>query len=123
MAAYNISTFHWLDYVIFVGMLLISVGIGVLFAIRDKRAKAVEYLAGNHDAPLYPVVISIVVSFMSAISVIGCAAEVYTAGYQYIWNAAGLGLSVVLTTVIFLPVIYPLKLTSGYQVRLIMSMV
>ena len=57
-------------------------------------------------------------SFMSAIMILGASAEMYTHGTQYwiIWF--GIGIASVLSILLFVPLLYPLKLTSANEVNI-----
>ncbi|GFR92974.1 sodium-coupled monocarboxylate transporter 1 [Elysia marginata] len=67
------------DYVVFIGMLVISMGIGVFFALKgDRQRTQGEYLMGGRSMSVLPVAISILVSFQSAILMLGTPAEMYT---------------------------------------------
>ena len=57
------------------------------------------------------------VSFQSAIMILGHCAEIYMYGGQmWIGEVVGFTLAVVITERFFLPLLYPLKLTSVYEV-------
>ena len=44
------KNFHWLDYVVFVLTIVVSLGIGVYFALSGDRQKTTgEYLTGNRQ--------------------------------------------------------------------------
>lgn len=73
---------------------------------------------GNRDLKIVPVAVSILVSFLSAILILGAPAEMYTKGTQYYLYVFGQMSAVVLATVLFVPLFYPLKLTSMYEVSL-----
>lgn len=56
------NRFHWLDYVIFVGMLLASLGIGLWHAWKGQRKKTTEeYLMGGRELQVYTVSIFLAV--------------------------------------------------------------
>ena len=60
--------FHWFDYVVFLLTLSVSLGIGVFFALSGSRQGSTgEFLMGNRQMKLIPVVISLIVSYTSAI--------------------------------------------------------
>ena len=113
----EIPGFTVLDYVLFGLMLAVSAGIGIFFAIKDrKRHNTKEFLlAGGRMNPL-PVAMSILASFMSAITLLGTPAEMYnyTTMYWYI----GLGYLLVVATAahLFIPVFYRMRVTSAYEV-------
>ena len=63
-----------------------------------------------------PVAMSICVSFISAILILGAPAEMYMYGTQYWLTWIGLTIASVLAALLFVPLLYPLKLTSSYEV-------
>ena len=65
---------------------------------------------------VFPVAISILVSFASAIMILGTPAEMYTAGTLYFLYMFGLLIALVLSAQMFVPLLYPLKLTSSFEV-------
>lgn len=71
---------------------------------------------GNRKLKTLPVAVSILVSFLSAILILGAPAEMYTKGTQYYMNVFGQMAAVVLGTILFVPLFYPLKLTSMFEV-------
>ena len=65
---------------------------------------------------LIPVSLSITASYVSALLVLGYPAEMYAFGGQWLLHAVGTALGAVLAAVLFVPVFYPLKLTSVNEV-------
>ncbi len=60
------------DYVVFACMLCVSAGIGVYHAFFGGKQKTTkEYLVANRSMGAIPVGMSLVASFMSAITVLG----------------------------------------------------
>ncbi|OWF48977.1 sodium-coupled monocarboxylate transporter 1 [Mizuhopecten yessoensis] len=105
------------DWVAFAAMLGISAGIGIFYALRGRReASTAEFLMGGRNMQLLPIAISILVSFMSAILILGTPAEMYMEGTQYFLYVIGIMLAVVLAALIFVPLLYPLNLTSSFEV-------
>ena len=109
------------DWVVFAAMLGISAIIGIFYAVREalghSEATTGEYLMGGRKLGLIPVSISILVSFFSAIVLLGNPAEMYTLNTMLVWATVGMYLAVVLAAAIFVPLLYPLQLTSSFEVR------
>ncbi|XP_022311982.2 sodium-coupled monocarboxylate transporter 1-like [Crassostrea virginica] len=104
------------DWVVFAGLLVISACIGIYYALSGGKQKTTkEFLMANRNLKIVPVAISILVSFLSAILILGAPAEMYTKGTQYYLYVFGQMAAVVLATVLFVPLFYPLKLTSMYE--------
>ena len=110
------SYFHWADYVVFIATLVISLGIGVFQAfIGDRQKTTKEYLTGNRQLHLVPVTLSMFMSYISAILVLGNAAEIYLYGIQLWLQNIGSIMAYIVAAYIFVPVFYPLKVVSSNQ--------
>uniref|UniRef100_A0A2C9KFR7 Sodium-dependent multivitamin transporter n=1 Tax=Biomphalaria glabrata TaxID=6526 RepID=A0A2C9KFR7_BIOGL len=104
------------DYVVFAAMLVISMGIGIWFALRGGRQKTQgEYLMANRNMSILPVAISILVSFMSAILILGNPAEMYTQGTEFYITLIGMVIGITGASLLFVPLLFPLKLTSVFE--------
>ncbi|GFY69766.1 sodium-coupled monocarboxylate transporter 2 [Trichonephila inaurata madagascariensis] len=98
-------------------MLLFSAGVGVWYAIKDrKKTDTQEFLMGGRSLSVFPVAMSVLASFMSAITLLGTPAEVYRFGTQYIIINIAFCLVVPVTAYLYLPVFYNLGVTSAYEV-------
>jgi sodium-coupled monocarboxylate transporter 8/12 len=75
----TVNYFHAFDYVVFASMLIISALIGIYFAYRGQHSTS-ELLTGNRSMGVMPVSISLFVTFLTAISLIGDPAEMYEFG-------------------------------------------
>ncbi|MCL4122649.1 UNVERIFIED_CONTAM: hypothetical protein GTU68_000665 [Idotea baltica] len=104
-------TFGMLDYCIFAIVLIVSIGIGIRMHFTGS-ASPEAYLMGNRSFGPYPVAVSLLSSFISAIGVLGYSGEAYAYGTQMFMFVIGISLGIVAAEIIFLPVIYSLKLTS-----------
>ncbi|XP_069103671.1 sodium-dependent multivitamin transporter-like [Argopecten irradians] len=104
------------DYLVFAAALLVSLAIGVYYALSGGRQKTTkEYLLGNRKMSIIPVGLSLMVSFESSIMMLGFPAEVYTYGIQYWWFTVGFMLSQLVAIRIIVPLIHPLRVTSVYE--------
>ncbi|XP_048251446.1 sodium-coupled monocarboxylate transporter 1-like [Haliotis rufescens] len=104
------------DYVVFALVLAVSAAIGVFYAFWGNRQKTTgEFLMGGRDMKIVPVAISILVSFMSAILILGTPAEMYREGTQYYLYTFGLIGAIVISAVLYVPLLYPLKYTSSFE--------
>ena len=111
------SNIHWLDYFVFFAILAISAGIGIFHGcFGNKQKTAADYLLGGRKMRWLPVGLSILVTFQSAILLLGIPAEIYTQGTSFILFIIGMALSVVICAVLFVPLLFPLQLTSVYEV-------
>ena len=110
--------FHWADWVIFTAFLAVSLGIGLFQGLCVKQEKTAEaFHMGNRDFNIWPVALSLLSAFLSAILILGTPAEVYVAGTQYWIYTLGMMASCVFAVILFVPLMYPLKLTSSYEVH------
>ena len=105
------------DYVLFGAMLVISAAIGIYSALSGGRQQTTdEYLLGNRKMHLIPVALSMMVSYVSAISVLGIPAEIYMFNTMYWWNIVGNTVGAALGMLMFTPIFFELQLTSVYEV-------
>ena len=113
--------FHIADYIVMGGFLLISLGIGIYYGIIRKQRTTEEYLLGNRQMQLLPVALSMLVTYQSAISVIGVPAEVYLFDSMFWYIYVGIAIATVVQYGLIVPLVYPLRLTSAYEVSIILS--
>jgi Na+/proline symporter len=115
--ASEVRQFEVWDWVLFALMLGFSSLIGIGYAIRGRSQSTTrEFLMGGRSMQMLPVAVSILVSFMSAILILGSPAEIYTEGTQYFIYVFGIMLACLLAAQLFVPLLYPLKLTSSFEV-------
>ena len=113
-----VQHFEWYDYLIFSGTLVVSLGIGLYFGFAGGGQKTTkDFLMGGRQMKVVPVALSMIMSFMSAITVLGNTAEMYSWGSQNFVIVIGCTFSYILTTLTFVPLLFPLKLTSCFEVR------
>ncbi|ELU06836.1 hypothetical protein CAPTEDRAFT_91192 [Capitella teleta] len=109
---------HWADYLIFAFFLLVSLAIGVYHAFSgNKQRTTQEFIMADRNLKVLPTVLSLLVSYQSAIMVVGCSAEIYSYGTQQ-WFGVLIGytFAILLAERLFVPWIFPLQLTSVYEV-------
>ena len=104
---------HAVDWVLFVGVLLVTMAIGIYHACTGGKQKTTqEYLTGNRQLHFFPTSLSLTASFFSAILIVGQPAEGYLYGGIFWLFSAGLSISCIISAFIFVPVFHPLQLTS-----------
>ena len=109
--------FHIADYIVFVISILISLGIGIFYALSGGRQRTIsEFFVGNRTMAALPVAISLMVSFQSSIMMLGFPAETYNFGMQYIMAIFGWFVANLTGAKIIVPLIHILKITSSYEV-------
>lgn len=111
------KTFHAADYAVFGCTLAISAGIGVFYAIKDRNKNTTdEYLLGGRSMHPFPVAMSLLSSFISAITILGTPAEVYVYSTMYWWISVAFIITALGAAHIFIPVFYNLGITSVFEV-------
>nr|XP_002120451.1 sodium-coupled monocarboxylate transporter 1-like [Ciona intestinalis] len=110
------KTFSVADYIVFCALFVVAAGIGMFFAIKDRKKKTSEnYLLAGRSLSGYPVALSLTASFMSAITVLGTPAEIYVYGTMFWWFALAYTIVVVVTATIITPVFYNIGIASTYE--------
>lgn len=113
----NLFHLDVVDYIVIVGMLVLSSSTGIYQAVcSESRQKTThEYLLGNRQLGAFPVGISVFISVISAVSFMGNPAEVYVNGPTF-WLVTLNGFAVgIIITRTFIPVFYRLQITSIYE--------
>ena len=81
-----------------------------------KQKTTDEYLRGGGSISLLPETISLTISYISTIMLLGHPAEMYTFGGQYFLAIFGWALGYFLSGIIYVPVLYPLRTTTSNEV-------
>ncbi|XP_050394459.1 sodium-coupled monocarboxylate transporter 2 [Patella vulgata] len=111
-----VNSFTPWDYVIFAAILVISAGIGFYFAFKDRKKKNIhEFLLAGRNMSPYPVALSLLASFMSAITLLGTPAEMYNYTTMYWWIGLSYLFVVAAAAHIFIPIFYRMQVTSAYE--------
>lgn len=112
----NLKQFSAFDYVMFVAILVISAGIGFYHAWKGRNKTDMKHflLAGGKMSP-WPVSLSLLASFMSAITLLGLPAEMYSFTTMYFWIAIGYFLVIAGAAHLYVPTFYNLKVTSAFE--------
>ncbi|XP_053989378.1 putative sodium-dependent multivitamin transporter [Hylaeus volcanicus] len=110
------GTLQWEDYMVIAATLVISIGIGIYYRFTGGRQKTMEeYFNASRSMSIVPVAIALVVSFMSAITLLGVSAENYTYGTQFVAINISYLIGTPLVCYGYLPVFYQLQATSAYE--------
>nr|XP_002119750.3 sodium-coupled monocarboxylate transporter 1-like [Ciona intestinalis]XP_026695018.1 sodium-coupled monocarboxylate transporter 1-like [Ciona intestinalis]XP_026695019.1 sodium-coupled monocarboxylate transporter 1-like [Ciona intestinalis] len=112
------NTFHAVDYVMFVIMLLTSAAIGVFFALKDRRKSELtpeDYLMAGRQMSYGPVAMSLIASFMSSVTILGAPVEYYVYGTMFTWYALVYAIVPFIIGWVFMPVFYDLGISSTYE--------
>ncbi|XP_003746407.1 sodium-coupled monocarboxylate transporter 2 [Galendromus occidentalis] len=107
------ASFHALDYAVLVLSLMLSSFIGMFFAWKDRRKQNnAEFLLGSRQMGVVPVSLSLMASFMSAITVLAYPAEVYSRGAAISVSVMSSMFATICAGELMVPVFYRLRLTS-----------
>ncbi|XP_071873914.1 putative sodium-dependent multivitamin transporter isoform X1 [Bombus fervidus] len=112
----EVGTLQWEDYLVIAATLCISLGIGIYYRFSGGRQKTMEeYFIASRSMSITPVAVALVVSFMSAITLLGVSAENYTYGTQFVVINLSYLIGTPLVCYGFLPVFFKLQATSAYE--------
>ncbi|XP_025073506.1 putative sodium-dependent multivitamin transporter [Pogonomyrmex barbatus] len=112
----EINILGWADYLVITVMLSISAGIGIYYRFTGGRQKTMEeYFIASRSMSILPVAIALVVSFMSAVTLLGVSAENYTYGTQFVTINLAYLIGTPIVCYGFLPVFFKLQATSAYE--------
>ena len=108
---------HIADYVIFGLSIVASFAISIYFACRkDKNQSTEDYLVASRQMSVIPVATSLLVSILSAISLLGTCSEVYYFGIEALFTVLAFAISATINNYTFVPLFHRLKLTSVHEV-------
>ncbi|CAH1274556.1 SLC5A6 [Branchiostoma lanceolatum] len=112
----ELHNFGAVDYVIFGGMLAITAATGLYhaFAGGGQRTTA-KYLMADRSMFSLPVAISVLASFLSAVTILGLPSEIFVFGVQYWMVIWCYFITIPVTAIFFIPVFHGLGLTSAYE--------
>ncbi|XP_045765978.1 putative sodium-dependent multivitamin transporter [Maniola jurtina] len=104
------------DYIIMSATMIASVLIGLYFRFSGGKQKTNdEYLLADRNMSIFPVAVSLMASFMSAITLLGVSAENYYYGMIFIVINISYGIATPIASKLYLPVFFGLQKTSTYE--------
>ncbi|XP_046353961.2 sodium-coupled monocarboxylate transporter 2-like [Haliotis rufescens] len=110
------NTLHWEDYLVFGCTLLIPACVGFYHAVTDRKKNSPsDFLVGSRQMGTVPVALSVTVTFLSALTLLGMPAEVYNHDTMFWWLAVGMIIAVAGAAHLFIPFLYRLGVTSVYE--------
>ncbi|KAH7938576.1 hypothetical protein HPB49_025575 [Dermacentor silvarum] len=108
-----VPNFAVLDYVVLMGFLSLSAGIGIFVAWQDRRKKSSKhFMTGNRQLSWLPVSLSMMASYLSSIGILGQPSEVFLRGSTLWISAISSTVSIVVAAFVFLPMYYKMDITS-----------
>ncbi|KAF8571443.1 hypothetical protein P879_02159 [Paragonimus westermani] len=127
-------SFHWSDYAVFVFWLAIYSAIGIYHRFRgrivlllgrlfrtnrtqmdEEKENTEAIFLGNRQLSLFPVFSSVMASFLSAVSLLGTAAEAYLSGMQFSVMIVAYLIAFPVASEVYMPVYYKLHLASAHE--------
>ncbi len=114
------SRFHWADYLVLGISLFLSCAVGVYYGIVDwkhKRNTTEDFLMAGRKMSMLPVAISMIVTMISALSILSIPVELYYFGVVFWMFALGKILALPVIAHFVAPVFHNMKVVSANQVR------
>ncbi|KAF8375907.1 hypothetical protein PRIPAC_82336, partial [Pristionchus pacificus] len=110
---------HWVDYLVFVLSIIISLATGIYHAIKShffpSGNEKEDYLVGGREMHPLPVALSLLTSFLSGVLMLAVPAEIYVRGPQ-VWVSFIMGMvASMLTAHLLLPVFHKMKSTCVHE--------
>ncbi|GFY77204.1 sodium-coupled monocarboxylate transporter 2, partial [Trichonephila inaurata madagascariensis] len=101
----------------YIGMtLVISTAIGLRFRSKNKKGETSrEYLLAGKDMSIFPVIMSITVTMLSGVTILGHPAETYRYGIQLLIICVGIPIGTIITSYVFLPVYFQCDVSTSYE--------
>ncbi|OAF70765.1 Electrogenic sodium monocarboxylate cotransporter [Intoshia linei] len=94
-----------LDYAIVFVFMLFFLFSGAIFGYKNRKTTLREYTV-PHNTPVFQVSLSLIASFISAISLLGIPSEIYRKGTSYTLVVVSYFFAILGTVTLFLPVFY-----------------
>lgn len=111
----HIGSFSLYDYSIVLGMLVISLGIGVFYGFfSGSENTSSDFLHGT-EMSLLPVSLSLTTSFITAIELLGNPSEMVFNGTQFSLIIISIFMVIPVAIKIYYPIYFKLQLTSCYE--------
>lgn len=112
----TLGKFTAYDYTIVIGMLVISIGIGVFYAYfsSEKSESTDDFLLGS-GMTVFPVTLSLTTSFITAIELLGNPSEMFYNGTQFSLIVISCCAVIPVAVKIFYPIYFDMNLTSCYE--------
>ncbi|KAH8237975.1 hypothetical protein KR032_009371, partial [Drosophila birchii] len=134
--------FGSVDYIVFLGMVVLSTGTGIYFGCIKKSKKQPEeteptlpttngtpqrrkhdfgsekmseYLLGSRNLKVFPVAMSLIASYISGVTILGTTSEIYNYGTQYWFIAIAIVLQGIAVSYVYIPVFAALQVGSSYE--------
>lgn len=112
----HVGSFTWMDYTVVIGMLVVSLGIGVFYGFFGKKGEesSSDFLLGS-EMKLFPVTLSLTTSFITAIELLGNPSEMFFNGTQFTLIVISMVLVIPVAIKYFYPLYMKHDVTSCYE--------
>nr|XP_045604126.1 sodium-coupled monocarboxylate transporter 2-like [Procambarus clarkii] len=107
--------FTWIDYTVFGLMLGVSAFIGIFYGCFGKKQDTKDFLVAGKSMTTFPVAMSLIASFMSAITLLGTPSEVYQFGFIYWLIIFSYMLVMPAAAYLYFPVFHELQVISAFE--------
>jgi len=111
----GLNDLHIIEYIVFGSLLVVSLSVGFFFAWKEKNQSADSYLLNNESMNPIAAGLSMFVSLVSPLTVIGLPVEVYQFGDGMLWRLAGGLIGSIILTFTFVPMFHKLQCYSVYS--------
>jgi len=102
------------NYLVFAAMLAVSSFIGLFFWWKGQK-NTEEFLMGGREMGTLPMTLSLVASFMSAITLLGTPAELYVSGTQYCMLVFAYPFVMAAAAHLYFPVFSQVEISTSYS--------
>ncbi|XP_013398155.1 sodium-coupled monocarboxylate transporter 1 [Lingula anatina] len=112
----QVNQFGAVDYVVFGSTLVVSAGIGIFSALTGGHQRTTsEFLMADRKMGPIPAALSLLASFISAITLLGTPKEIYVYGTEYLWMALSYFPAIAVAAHVYLPIFFRLQVTSAHE--------
>uniref|UniRef100_K7DZK7 Solute carrier family 5 member 8 n=1 Tax=Monodelphis domestica TaxID=13616 RepID=K7DZK7_MONDO len=103
------------DYLVFAFPLVFLAIVGIYFALTEHYESDENFLLAGRQMTGYPVSMSLIVSFLSSVTMLSLPVEVYLYGAKFFNLVFGYAVVTFISGELFLPLFYRLDITSTYE--------
>lgn len=105
----------WLDWAVIIVYLVLMVGIGLYFYLREKRSSTSDFFVGGRAIPFWAAGVSLYATNTSSISFIAIPAKAFETNWQYLTNNLVAVLGLMFVAVWIVPLLRRLDLMSVFS--------
>jgi sodium-coupled monocarboxylate transporter 8/12 len=100
-------------------LLIVSAGIGIYYGFvkKNQNKSTADFLMAGRSMHTFPMAMSLIASFMSAVTLLGTPSETYLYGSMYWFIGVSYFIVIPSAAYLYLPVFFNLNITSAYEVN------